>query len=82
MTEFPWKRFWGLRDSLFHTDDAGFLADPTSGFGLLLNPDVKSLEELLEVHFLGLVGEAGSGKTHTPLRTTSSPFFLASISPC
>lgn len=65
MAYYPWKRFWCLRDGAFQSDFDGFLRDPEEEFGSIINPGAKSFQALMGIHFLGLVGEAGSGKTRT-----------------
>jgi hypothetical protein len=65
MAEYPWKRFWCPREGSFRSDTAGFLEDPLGEFGPFINPDAKPLEAIADATFLGLLGEAGSGKTQT-----------------
>ena len=65
MSDYPWKRFWCPRDGSFQPDRDGFLSDPEDEFGSITNPQAKPFESLTSAHFLGLVGEAGSGKTQT-----------------
>lgn len=65
MAEYPWKRFWCPRDGFFRLDREGFLLDPEEEFGSITNRDAKPFEALVGSHFLGLLGEAGSGKTQT-----------------
>ncbi len=65
MPDYPWKRFWCLRDGAFQSDFDGFLRDPEEEFGSIMNPGAKPFEALMATHFLGLVGEAGTGKTQT-----------------
>jgi hypothetical protein len=63
--DYPWKRFWCPRGGSFRVDRDGFLLDPEEEFGSITNPDAKPFDALTGAHFLGLLGEAGSGKTRT-----------------
>ncbi len=65
MAEYPWKRFWCLRDGAFQPDFDGFLLDPEEQIGSIINAGAKPFRALMTTHFLGLVGEAGTGKTQT-----------------
>jgi hypothetical protein len=65
MPDYPWKRFWCPRDGSFRVDSDEFLLDPQEELGTITNPQAKPLEALASTHFLGLLGEAGSGKTQT-----------------
>nr|MDQ5872486.1 hypothetical protein [Acidobacteriota bacterium] len=65
MSTYPWTRFWCTREGSVLQDWNGFLEDPLDEFGSLINPNAKTLPDLADIHFLGLLGEAGSGKTQT-----------------
>lgn len=65
MATYPWKRFWNTRDGSYQTDWNGFLANPLDEFGSIANPNAKPFGALAGTHFLGLLGEAGAGKTQT-----------------
>jgi hypothetical protein len=65
MGQYPWKRFWCPREGSFRLDGEGFLEDPLEEFGPITNPEARPLEALADANFLGLLGEAGSGKTQT-----------------
>jgi hypothetical protein len=60
---FDWKRFWCPRGGIFNLADGGFLSDPETSWGKLLNPELVTFGELSEVRCLALLGEPGIGKT-------------------
>ena len=60
-----WSRFWSENTQPTLTN--GFLVDPSSGW---LNSDVVTLGELRDAPCIGLLGEAGMGKTVAVLQET------------
>jgi hypothetical protein len=60
---FPWKRFWCRRESTYSLGDRGFLYDPESEHGNIVNPNLTSFDELQSVPCLALLGEPGIGKS-------------------
>lgn len=58
-----WERFWVPRESRISLFGDGYLPDPTSEIGRLLNPDVVALGNLREAPCLVLLGEPGMGKS-------------------
>jgi hypothetical protein len=60
---YPWKRFWCLKKGRYHMDDWGYLLDPESEYGRLIQPDVVSEEAFDKTTCLALLGEPGIGKT-------------------
>jgi hypothetical protein len=81
MSNYPWKRFWCLRDGAFHSDFDGFLRDPEEEFGSIMNPGAKPFQVLMSTHFLGLVGEAGTGKSRLSCDRPSSHAWVADVGP-
>lgn len=63
--DYNWKRFWCPRTGNINLSDGGYLSDPISEFGKILNPDVVSFETIAGVPCLILLGEPGMGKSHT-----------------
>jgi hypothetical protein len=62
-TAFKWKRFWCPRGKAINLSDGGFLYDPDSKYGNLLNPDLVTFDHLSEKPCLALLGEPGIGKS-------------------
>jgi hypothetical protein len=60
---FPWKRFWCHREHSYNLSDRGFLVDPHSDHGRILNPNLVTFEQLQDVPSLALLGEPGVGKS-------------------
>lgn len=58
-----WRRYWCLREGTYHLDDSGFLSDPETEIGRLLQRDAVPLEVLDDRRCLVLLGEPGIGKT-------------------
>src|SRR5277367_648816 len=63
--EFQWKRFWCPRGATINLSDGGFLYDPESKHGDLLNPKLVTFDQLAEKPCLALLGEPGIGKSWT-----------------
>lgn len=61
---YNWKRFWCSREAGFNLGDDGFLFDPDSEFGKVLNSNLVSSEDLYQYQCLGLLGEPGIGKSY------------------
>lgn len=61
--QFPWKRFWCSREASLYLSDRGFLADPESEHGGLLNHELATLDQLQTISCLALLGEPGVGKS-------------------
>jgi predicted NACHT family NTPase len=60
---YNWKRFWCSRTSQVNLGDRGYLYDPESEYGHLLNPELVGLEVIADVPCLILLGEPGIGKS-------------------
>ncbi len=60
---YNWKRFWCPRTSQANLGDQGYLYDPESEYGHLLNPELVGLEVIADVPCLILLGEPGIGKS-------------------
>lgn len=58
-----WKRFWCPRGKPIDLSDQGFLTDPETGWGRVVNPDLVAFEAMAQVPCLALLGEPGIGKT-------------------
>lgn len=58
-----WKRFWCERGGTFNASDGGYLTDPDSEYGRLLNPNALAFESISAKRCLVLLGEPGLGKT-------------------
>src|SRR5258708_7549882 len=61
---YNWKRFWCKRGGTFSLSDNGYLTNPDSEYGSMLNPDLVSTEALHETAYAVLLGEPGIGKSH------------------
>lgn len=61
---YNFKRFWHPRKSRINLSDGGFLYDPESEYGSIYNPDVVTLESIMSIPCLVLLGEPGIGKTY------------------
>ncbi|PAY17443.1 hypothetical protein CKO51_21240 [Rhodopirellula sp. SM50] len=61
---YDWKRFWHPSNSKVHLGDRGFLSDPDTEYGNVLNPDVLTLDVCADAHFIAMLGEPGIGKSH------------------
>lgn len=62
-TSVPWKRFWCRREDPYSLGDRGFLSDPESENGKLLNPKLISFDRLQQTLCVALLGEPGVGKS-------------------
>ena len=60
---YNWKRFWYHLDKEIKLADYGFLSDPETEWGHILNPDALSLDNLGDMNCLILLGEPGIGKS-------------------
>jgi predicted NACHT family NTPase len=58
-----WTRFWSPRGSVIRLADGGYLLDPESEYGSIVNPDLTTLDYLADVPCLILLGERGIGKS-------------------
>jgi Effector-associated domain 1 len=61
---YQWKRFWCPRNGRIHMVGAGYLADPDSEVGRLLNRDTVEFVAIASLPCLALLGEPGLGKSH------------------
>ena len=62
---YDWKRFWCPRDAIVHLSDNGFLPNPEEEFASYVNPSIQTFESIAGNPCLVLVGEPGSGKSHS-----------------
>lgn len=62
---YPWKRFWCPWDKSMSFADDGFVFDPESDYGIILNPDLTTLNAIVAVPCAILLGEPGLGKSQT-----------------
>ena len=62
---YDWKRFWCPRDAVVCLPDDGFLPNPEEEFEGYLNPDIQPFEAIASKPCLILLGEPGSGKSHS-----------------
>jgi predicted NACHT family NTPase len=60
---YNWKRFWCTRAAQINLGDRGYLFDPESEYGHLLNPELVGLEAIADMPCLILLGEPGIGKS-------------------
>lgn len=60
---YNWKRFWCTRAAQINLGDRGYLVDPESEYGHLLNPELVGLESIADLPCLILLGEPGVGKS-------------------
>jgi hypothetical protein len=60
---YVWRRFWCPRDAAFSLSDGGYLYDPESEHGRVVNPDVVTFGDISAVPCLVLLGEPGIGKS-------------------
>lgn len=60
---FSWKRFWYPRDGAISLSDGGYLYDPETEYGHIINKHVVPFDKISGVPCLILLGEPGSGKT-------------------
>ena len=63
-TIYKWKRFWCQRASPVSLSDKGYLYDPGTPWGRIVNPGVLPFESIAHTPCLVLLGEPGMGKTH------------------
>ncbi|MDI6781613.1 MAG: hypothetical protein QME49_05890 [bacterium] len=54
-----WKRFWCPRGANINLSDGGYLSDPDSKWGHILNPKVVPFESIDKIPCLALLGEPG-----------------------
>jgi hypothetical protein len=62
---YDWKRFWCLREDTINLSDGGYLVDPETATEKLYNPRLVSSDDLREKTCVILLGEPGTGKTHS-----------------
>ena len=60
---YNWSRFWCLREGRYSLEDRGYLVEPTTDTGKLVQEDVCSFEDISQVQCLILLGEPGIGKS-------------------
>lgn len=62
---FAGSRFWLPRGELGRLDEHGYLRDPDSQYGSILNPHARRIDAIEDLPCLVLLGEPGMGKTTT-----------------
>ncbi|MBC8134610.1 MAG: hypothetical protein H8F28_01815 [Fibrella sp.] len=65
---FDWNRFWCPRKGRISLDSDGYLIDPETDRGKIVNTDLVTLSTLTQVPCLVLLGEPGAGKSKTMAR--------------
>jgi len=60
---YSWKRFWCPRESSINLSDGGYLYDPDSEYGHIINSEVIPFESIANIRCLILLGEPGIGKS-------------------
>lgn len=60
---YKWKRFFAQRHEALYLDYRGYLRNPESGDGKLMNARVLPFEKLSDIACLVIVGEPSTGKT-------------------
>lgn len=60
---YPWKRFWCPSDKQISFADDGFVYDPESEYGIVLNPDLITLDATADLPCVILLGDPGLGKS-------------------
>src|SRR5437667_1276158 len=60
---YPWKRFWWPWEKSISFADDGFVFDPESKYGILINPALITLETVTASPCVILLGEPGLGKS-------------------
>ena len=60
---YPWKRFWCPWEKSISFADDGFVFDPESKYGILINPALITLETVTASPCVILLGEPGLGKS-------------------
>ena len=63
MSKYQWKRFWCPRDGSLSLADGGYLYDPDSTHGGLINPKLACLTAFADCPCLVMLGEPGIGKS-------------------
>lgn len=61
--KYRWKRFWVPREGNIRLSNDGFLSDPETKWGGILNPDAVPFTEIDKYPCLILLGEPGIGKS-------------------
>jgi predicted NACHT family NTPase len=69
---YSWKRFWCPREGVIDLSDDGFLREPDSEWARLAGSELVTLESLLDIPCLILIGEPGIGKSTTIASTRST----------
>lgn len=62
-TLYQWKRFWCPREGSMNLSDGGYLYNPDSEWGHIINKDIVSFEKISDTPCLVLLGEPGIGKS-------------------
>lgn len=58
-----WSRYWAHEDERVRLDENGFLVDPTSPWGSIVNSKLRETSHLAGIPCLVMLGEPGTGKT-------------------
>lgn len=77
---YDWKRFWCTRETGYSLADRGFLSDPDSEFGRVLNPNAVAFSEISSKTCLALLGEPGIGKSYEVKTARSAAELLVETS--
>ncbi len=62
--EYSWRRYWILRGETYHTDQYGFLYEPTAQYAEYYSAKLYTAEHIQTAPCSILLGEPGAGKSH------------------
>ena len=71
--DYAWTRFWCPRDGKITLEDGGYVVDPQSEYGPVLNPDLTELDAVASAPCLVFLGEPGIGKSHEIVAVRAFP---------
>lgn len=62
---YQWERFWCERTESYSLTEKGYLLDPKSEYGKLVNHNIKTTEDISNFKCVVLLGEPGIGKSES-----------------